>query len=56
MTISLSKVLSELHKLGLENVTVGQESDGEIVLYTSAKLDDEGNSLVPFNEFDDDPE
>jgi len=60
MTIPLRKVISMLHELGLENVTFDDMDGGCIVLYTSAKLDD-NDCLVPVDledmfEFDDDPE
>jgi hypothetical protein len=56
MSVSVSDVLSALVALGLTGVVVG-ENDGEIFFSTGLQLDDDGSTLVPFeDDFDDDPE
>lgn len=56
MSVTISDVLKAFEALGLTDVIVG-ENDGEIFFSTGLQLDDDGSTLVPFeDEFDDDPE
>jgi hypothetical protein len=56
MSVTISNVLKALEALGLTNVMV-EENGGEISFATGLQLDDDGSTLVPFeDDFDDDPE
>lgn len=57
MSKTLADAMTALADLGLTNVVVGQEDDGNIVLILNCTLSDDDSTLEPIvDDLEDDPE